>query len=187
MFIGSSTPENLATFHPELSYPVNFNTFFVWIGIPDVIAWAIAYLIAYFILLGISLILIYISFARFKPSNRTEAQNGMNPAKEVIVEALFWSILLVLALQLFFPRGSYKFYLLALIPFISILFDYHDLKLVQTESFTFKKHHLAQIAISLVVLLCFRLVYFWILIAWALFLLWKSNRIARLRKPVAGV
>ncbi|UCH05053.1 MAG: hypothetical protein JSW05_02525 [Candidatus Thorarchaeota archaeon] len=55
MFIGSPGPESLATFHPELGWPVNFNTFFTWVGVPDVIVWAIAYLLAYYVLLGLSL------------------------------------------------------------------------------------------------------------------------------------
>ncbi len=182
LFTRFTTPESLATFHPELSWPINFNTFFVWISGPNVITWAIAYLIAYYILLGSSLILIYISFARFRSFNQTEAQNGASRNKQVIVEALFWSILLILALQLFFPRGAYKFYLLILVPFVSILFDHHDLKLSQTGEFAIKKHHFTPIVFSLAVMLCFRLVYFWIILVWAVFLLWKSGRIKKILK-----
>jgi hypothetical protein len=184
MFVGGSTPESLAAFHPELSWPVNFNTFFVWIGVPGVIAWAIAYLLAYYILLGLSLILIYISFARFGLSEETEAQRGESRAKKVTTEAIFWSILMILALHQFFPRGSYKFYLLALIPFISILFDYRDLTLERTEPFHFQKHYLMPMVVSWVVFVCFRLVYFWILLVWALFYLHKGNRTDSLRKYV---
>jgi hypothetical protein len=184
MFVGGSTPESLATFHPELSWPVNFNTFFVWIGVPCVIAWAIAYLLAYYILLGLSLILVYISFTRFGLSEKTEAQGGESKAKKMPTEAIFWSILVVLALHLFFPRGSYKFYLLALIPFITVLFDYRDLTLERTEPFRFQKHYLMPMVVSWAVFVCFRLVYFWILLVWALFYLYKGGQIDSFREYV---
>ena len=192
MFIGSPTPESLATFHPELGWPVNFNTFFVWVGVPSVIAWGIAYLLAYYVLLGAFLVLIYISFARFRSSENIEVQRE-DRAKRVITEALFWSILIVLILQIFFPRGSYKFYLLALTPFISILFDYRDLKLERTEPFRFQKHYLMPILVSWVVLVCLRLVYFWILLVWAFLYLHKGGQIdsfreyVRRRSKVAGI
>ncbi|MFX0045821.1 MAG: hypothetical protein ACFE8Z_08240, partial [Candidatus Hermodarchaeota archaeon] len=107
--------------------------------------------------------------------------------KKVITEALFWSILIVLTLQIFFPRGSYKFYLLALTPFISVLFDYRDLKLERTESFRFQRHHLMSMVVSWAVFLCFRLVYFWILLVWALFYLQKGNHVSNLSGYVGRI
>ena len=79
LFWGSN-PESLATFHPQSSWPMNFNTFFVWLGMPYVIALGIGYLIAYYVLLGIPTILIYIVYARFNPFGKSDLheQEGKN-------------------------------------------------------------------------------------------------------------
>ena len=172
-FLGYS-PESLATFHFQSSWPVNFITFFVWLGMPHVIALGIGYLLAYYILLGIPAILIYITFTRSKQFENIDSQEPRSPYWKYI-EMLFWSIILVLLLQVFYPRGTYKFYLTILVPFISILFDYKDLNLSHNDPFSFRKHHLMSIVVSWAVFLCFRLVYFWILVAWILFYFKKAD------------
>jgi hypothetical protein len=165
-------PSLLMTFNPSTGWPISFNTFFLWIGIPSLITDVIAYLLAYYIPLAISGLLIFVAFARFQVDSTSEEDR----VKKLVKLVIFWSIILVMAFQLYYPRGAYKYYLLMLVPFISILFDYQNLGLESTESFTFKKSHLYPIVISLVVVVCFRLVYFWILVIWILFYLRKSGR-----------
>jgi hypothetical protein len=163
VLIRGYSPEFLTTFNPQPSWPLTFNTFFLWINTPEVITWALAYLLAFYILLAGSCLLVYVAYAK---SDRTYT----------FAEALFWSIILVLAFQLFFPRGTYKFYLMILIPFISILFDYNNFSLEKNEPFSFKKEYLLFTLFSTIVFIMFRLVYFWILIMWLLFYLHKTNR-----------
>jgi hypothetical protein len=160
---------------------VNFNTFFVWLGIPYEIALGIGYLITYYVLLGVPTILIYIVYARFNPSEEKGAQEQEGKNNRILTEAFFWTILLILFLQLFYPRGTYKFYLTALAPFISLLFDYRDLKLSRADSFVLQRYHSFSLVISWLIFLCFRLVYFWILLAWIFFYLGKGGYITNFK------
>ncbi|MGY5852841.1 MAG: hypothetical protein RTU92_04670 [Candidatus Thorarchaeota archaeon] len=175
------TPEFLATFHYQPSWPLTFNTFFLWIGAPEWITWSIAYLLACYVLLLLSSILIYIVYARTKYNEQSISQDGAHSNNRVFTEVLFWCILLVLVFQIFFPRGTYKFYLMILIPFISIFFDYRDVNLKNAKEFSIQRYYFVPLIISWVVFLCFRLVYFWILLGWAIFYLWKRNRLTYIR------
>jgi hypothetical protein len=116
-----------------------------------------------------------VAFARVKVEYEPQEIRG----KKLAVHALFWILIIVLLVQLFFPRGAYKFYLLALTPFISIFFDYKDMTLSPNGSFTFKKRHLFPVLMSLAIFLCYRNIYFWILFAWVLFYLWKWGTLSR--------
>ncbi|MGD9397074.1 MAG: hypothetical protein PVJ05_11645 [Candidatus Thorarchaeota archaeon] len=169
-------PELLMSFVPSTGWPISFNTFFLWIGTPGFITTALAYLLAYNVLLGLSCLVIYISFARFKLDDPTDSMPETNRTHILIIQALFWSILIVLVIQLFYPRGAYKYYLTILTPFISILFDYRDLELESSEPFSFQRARLLPVIVSAIVVICFRLVYFWILIVWLLFFLRSSGR-----------
>ncbi len=168
--------ELLTSFNPSTGWPINFNTFFLWIGTPSFITTALAYLLAYYVLLGMTCLMVYIAFARFRLDAPTDSMPVVNRTHILEKQALFWCILIVLLIQLFYPRGTYKFYLTLLIPFISILFEHRDLELVSTEPFSFQRAHLVPVIVSAVVVVCFRLVYFWILIVWLLFYLRKRGR-----------
>ena len=161
--------DHLTTFIPSPGWPVSFNTFFLWIGTPSIVTTAIAYLLVYYILLGVPCLLIFITYARFR-QNAAE-----NRTKELVKQALFWSILIVMLVQLFYPRGTYKFYLAILTPFISILFNHNDLRCLSTEPFRFEKTHLTPLIVSFLVFICFKLIYFWIILLWLLFYLRKSK------------
>jgi hypothetical protein len=177
----SSSPESLAIFHPQSNWPMNFNTFFVWLGMPYMIALVIGYLIAYYVLLGIPTIIIYIVYARFNPFGEKDSQEQDGKNNKIFIEMFFWVIILILLFQLFYPRGTYKYYLTALTPFISLFFDNSDLKLSRMESFVFQRHHLFSLIISWTIFLCFRLVYFWILLAWLFFYLRRAGHLTNLR------
>lgn len=178
----SYSPEYLTELILQPSWPMNFNMFFVWLGMPYVITLGIGYLIAYYILLGVPVVLIYIVYARFKPNEKEVPLEQKERIKGIFTEVFFWSIIIVLLLQLFYPRGTYKFYLTALAPFISLLFDYNNLKLSQKESFVFQRYHMFPLVISWVVFLCFRLVYFWILLALIFFYLKRGGYFTNIRK-----
>jgi Gpi18-like mannosyltransferase len=169
-------PELLMSFTPSPGWPISFNTFFLIIGTPGFITTGLAYLLAYNVLLGLSCFLIFIAFSRYKLDDPTDSMTVVNRTHILMKQALFWCIIIVLVIQLFYPRGAYKYYLTILIPFISILFDHRDLELVSTEPFSFQRTHLIPVIVSAVVVLCFRLIYFWILIVWLLFYLRKSGR-----------
>lgn len=164
----------LTVFYPSPSLPVNFNTFFLWIRTPSVITTGIAYLLAFYILILVLSLLIYITFIRYRP---TTQETGYGRTRDVVIQALFWSILILLILQLFFPRGSYKYYLMVLVPFISILFDHRNLDFADKGQFKLQMYHLIPLLISWIVFLMFRLVYFWVLLTWLLLYLHWSGRL----------
>ncbi|MFX1561445.1 MAG: hypothetical protein ACFFBL_12720, partial [Promethearchaeota archaeon] len=166
----------LTSFNPSTGWPISFNTFFLWIRAPGFVTTALACLLAYYILLGVSCLLIFVIFAGFKLDAPTDSKPGVNRTHILMKQVLFWCILIVLLIQLFYPRGTYKFYLTMLTPFISILFDYRDLEMESTELFSFQKEHLMPVIASAIVIICFRLVYLWILVVWFLFYLKQSGR-----------
>ncbi|MBN1800121.1 MAG: DolP-mannose mannosyltransferase, partial [Candidatus Lokiarchaeota archaeon] len=163
--------EFLTTFAGNIGRPVNFNMFFILIGCPNILILGMGYLILYYILFGGSLVIIYGYYLRYHPSRDNAKKDGNN---SLIIEAIILSIFLVITLQLFYPRGSFKYYLVLLVPFISILFNYEDLTLqkirsIEAKDFNFKKRFFLPLIISWIVFFCYRYVYFWILIVWVLF------------------
>ncbi len=100
------------------------------------------------------------------------------------MNAILWSFVAVMSVQLFFPRGAYKFYLLALAPLAALLFDYRDLELDSNQDYHFQKHHIFVIVMSWAVFLCYRFVYFWLLGAWVVFYLIKSAELSRIFRGV---
>jgi hypothetical protein len=170
--------ETLRTFIPELWMTVHLNTFYLWLGFPAWFTDTIAFLLANYVFLIICGLVVYGTFAIFKPGfNSDEDQPGR--IRELVIQALIWGFAAVMCVQLFYPRGAYKFYLLALAPFISVLYDYRNLELGQEIS-GFKKHHLVPLILSWIVFVCYRFVYFWILGAWLFFYLWMSGSLSRI-------
>jgi hypothetical protein len=165
--------DTLRTFIPGLWMTVHLNTFFLWLGAPSWFTDIMALLLVNYVFLIICALVVYGTFAIFKP------QDAQGRAKELVTQALLWGFVAVMCVQLFYPRGAYKFYLLALAPFVSILFDYRDLEMKQEDS-GFKRHHIVPIVLSWIVFLCYRFVYFWILGAWLIFYLWKSGGLSRI-------
>jgi hypothetical protein len=103
------------------------------------------------------------------------------------MKAILWSFITVMSVQLFYPRGSYKFYLLALVPFIALMFDYNNLELRLRTQYKFQRGHLFGILISLVIFLCFRYVYFWFLGAWSIFYLIKSGTLSQITSRISRI
>ena len=169
--------ENLTQLNYYWGWPVNFNSFFMLIGTPEIFTTSIAYLLVYFILLGGSFFVIYLKLLKYYVPE--DISNENTKSSYLIVETIYLSILLILSFQLFYPRGSYKFYLALLAPFISILFDSKNLSLTcndEGSKFKFQKHYLTPILISWVIFLCYRYIYFLILIAWIIYLLVIKRR-----------
>jgi hypothetical protein len=167
----------LSVFNPALYMPVNFNTFFLWLGLPAWFTNLIAWLLAFYVFLGISGVIVYGGYALFIPRADSIA-NSQGANRQLFTQAILWSIIALLCVQTFFPRGAYKFYLLALIPFASILYDFRDLHFSSMEPFQFKPHLLASIIMSLAIVLCYRFVYIWLIVGWAWFYLWKSGTLS---------
>ena len=168
----------LRSFNTALSKPVSFNTFFLWLGFPSWFTNLIALLLASGVFLGIGGIIVYGGYALLtsKIDNSTDHREAN---RHLFTQAILWSIIALLFVQMFFPRGVYKYYLLALVPFVSILYDFRDLHLSSTEPFQFKPYLLTPIIMSLVIAFCYRYVYLWIILGWALFYLWKSGTLSR--------
>ena len=181
---GQRSIEYLMTAILQPSYPVHFNTFFLLIGAPPILTVPIAFLLGNYILLGVTSVLVFVAFTRYSLTSNLQDKTRM---QKIMTEALFWGIILVLLVQLFFPRGSYKFYLIALMPFLAVLFDYNDLTLTDTSSFEFKKRHWFIIIITTAIFLCLRYLYFWILIALILFYLYKCGYITAIVNSVKRI
>jgi hypothetical protein len=155
----------------DISRPVTFNSFFLLIQSPEIITTTIAYLLSYWVLLSAALGAIYIYHLVKTPSRKIIPEND-DKDYTPIIEGLFLTIIIVLCFQLFYPRGSYKFYLILLVPFISIFFDSKNfsLKQIPDESqFKFKKRFLFSYIFSWFIFICNRYVYFLFLIVWIIY------------------
>lgn len=178
----TGTFERLRIFIPDSWMTVHANTFFLWLGFPAWFTDFLAGLIINYVFLILCGILVYGGFTFFKP----EEVNEEDRFKSLFMKAILWGFIAVMSVQLFLPRGSYKFYLLALAPFAALLFDYKDLGFNLRIEFRFQRHHLFVILMSLAVFLCYRFVYFWLLGAWVIFYLWKSGELKRITKGSYG-
>ncbi|TFG29207.1 hypothetical protein EU528_10025 [Candidatus Thorarchaeota archaeon] len=170
----------LTNFNSNLVIPVHFNVFFLWLFGSSVLTDIIAWLIYSFVLLALCGLVVYGAYATYQWYNNEESSVDING---LFMKAILWSFIAVLCLQTFFPRGAYKFYLLALMPFAALLFDYEDLMLVRDE-FVFSKRHLFVPIIVTLIFLCYRFVYLWILVAWAWFYLIQSGELSRIRDGI---
>jgi hypothetical protein len=178
-FANTGNYDRLVVFIPENWMTVHANTFFLWLGFPSWFTDFIALLLINYVFLILCGVLIYGGFMFF---NSTSFENG-EKKNSLFMKAILWAFIAVLSVQLFYPRGSYKFYLLALTPFLVLLFDYKDLDLKSRMRFKFQRHHLFGMIISWAVFLCFRFVYFWLLGIWVIFYLIRSNVLRQLTNP----
>jgi hypothetical protein len=180
LFWNTGTYERLTFFIPNNWMTVHANTFFLWLGFPTWFTDFIAGLIINYVFLILSGVLVYGGFTFFK----LEEVNDEDRFKSLFMKATLWAFIAVMSIQLFYPRGSYKFYLLALAPFTALMFDYKNLELRLRTKFQFQRHHLFMILMSLAVFLCYRFVYFWLLGAWVTFYLLKSGELKRIANGI---
>jgi hypothetical protein len=187
-FLGRMFPfvlslDRLTTFIPDLWMTVHLNTFFLWLWGPNWFTDAIAVLLVNYVFLILGGVIVYGTYAVTRTHSH-ESDESATIRGRLLVHALMWSFVAVMCVQLFYPRGAYKFYLLALAPFSALLFDYSDLTYSKVESFVFQKHYLFPMIMSWAIFLCYRFVYFWILGVWTLFYLWKSGNLSRIREAL---
>ncbi len=150
----------LTTLYRSPGAMVHFNTFFLLIGAPDIITNVIAFLLKYYILFGACLLGINLFLLLYSPKEADKSYKN-----ELYKLSLFLSIFIIFAFQIFYPRGSFKYYLILLAPFISILFG-AKIKEESKESFSFKLINLVPTVISWIIFFFNRFLYFWIIIAW---------------------
>jgi len=174
--------DRLITFIPDSWMTVHANTFFLWLGFPSWFTDIVAFLLINYVFLILCGVLVYGGFVFFRPM--IEAGNEQDRKRSISMNAILWSFVAVMSVQLFYPRGAYKFYLLALAPLAALLFDYRDLDLDLNQDYHFQKHHIFVMVMSWAVFLCYRFVYFWLLGAWVVFYLVKSAELSRIFRGV---
>ncbi len=170
--------DRLMVFIPDLWMPVHFNTFFLWLGLPTWLTDSIAWLLIYYIPLIICAIGIYGGFVLFKPSLESTDDFKIR-SKRLFTQLVLLAFLAVICVQLFYPRGAYKFYLLTLMPFAAILFDIKDFQFSSQEEFRFAPHYLFTILLATAVFFWYRFVYFWILALWGLYYMYLNRNMLR--------
>ncbi len=178
IFWNTGNYERLRIFIPENWMTVHANTFFLWLDFPAWFTDFIAVLIINYVFLILCGVLVYGGFTFLG----LEEDNEDDRFKALFMKAILWGFIAMMSIQLFYPRGSYKFYLLALAPLAALLFDYKDLELHQKTPFKIQKHHLFTIIMTWAVFLCYRFVYFWLIGAWVLFFLIVSGELKRIVK-----
>ena len=165
------TPENLNWAAYHLGAAVRLTDPIILLGGANIFTLTINYLIAYYILLGTSLIVIYISLLRF--NNKKDAKQNSN---KLFIKALYLSIFLIIALQIFYPRGAYKFYLILLAPFISIFYDHKNFSLDNNKDIQSNKRYLIPLVITWGIFFFFRYAYFLILVLWIIFFIYMNKK-----------
>ncbi|MFW9918612.1 MAG: hypothetical protein ACFFED_03365 [Candidatus Thorarchaeota archaeon] len=175
MILGNTgSVERLMVFIPDLWMPVHFNTFFLWLGVPawftDIMAW----LLIYYIPLIVCAIGLYGGYILFKPSVN-DTDDFKLRSKRLFTQLIILAFLAVLCVQLFYPRGSYKFYLLTLMPFAAVLYDIKDFQFSSNDSFRFHPFYLFTLVMTFAVFFWYRFVYFWILALWGLFYMYLNR------------
>ncbi len=173
--------EYLTIFNPATGMPVTFNTFFLWVAFPPSLTTIIGYLLQFYILLAGGAIIIYAAMFCY-PKKRFLGLDDSSRASQLFIESLFLSIILVLCLQLFYPRGSYKYYLMLLTPFISMFYDEEIFLPVHPQGDSkapFHNRFLTSTIISWIIFFCNRYVYFLFLLAWLVFFLYRKAKMNR--------
>ncbi len=190
--VGFST-SYLTTFVPSLGMPVTFNSFFLWVETSSFLTTSFAFLLQFYILLGASIIIICI-LAIVYPKHKNLGRDATTNAAQLVVEGLFLSILLVICFQLFYPRGSYKYYLMLLTPFITIFYDdKHFLMLNQPREgmVSFRKQFLTSMILSWIIFWCNRYIYFFLLLTWLIFLFRKNvilnNKLSEIENQITKI
>ncbi|NHI89223.1 MAG: hypothetical protein EAX87_06835 [Candidatus Thorarchaeota archaeon] len=170
----------LIVFIPDSWMTVHANTFYLWLNFPKWFTDSIAFLLSNYVFLILSGVLVYGGFMFQKASGLDEQEKKHS----LFMKAILLAFIAVLCVQLFYPRGSYKFYLLALTPFLALLFDTKDLELRSRDTFNLQSHHFFSIIVSSAVFLCYRFIYFWLLGAWAVFYLSNSDSLKGLKNQL---
>ncbi|MFW9847544.1 MAG: hypothetical protein ACFFF4_00285 [Candidatus Thorarchaeota archaeon] len=186
IFWNTGSYERLTYFIPDSWMPVHANTFFLWLGFPSWFTDAIAFLLINYVFLIICGIVVYGTYSMIKSSVDTLDKDAEG-YRHLFVHALIWSFIAILCVQIFYPRGAYKFYLLALAPFFSILFDYDMFTERMNIPFKFQRKHLFHIIMAWTVFLFYRFAYFWILGIWMAVVLWKSGDLKRIQNNLVTI
>ena len=98
---------------PESNIPMTFAVPFIVIGAPEALAQFVNLATAYSVFLFIGIVVLLIPML-------IEVKDDRN-LRSYWRKILFLSLLLLLVVHIFSPRGSYKYYFVALIPFFTIL------------------------------------------------------------------
>jgi len=98
---------------PESNIPMTFAVLFILIGAPEPLAQFVNLATAYSVFLFIGVIILFIPMLM-------EVKDDRN-LRSYWRRMLFLTLLLLLVVHIFSPRGVYKYYFVALIPFFSIL------------------------------------------------------------------
>jgi Gpi18-like mannosyltransferase len=186
LFWNTGNYDRLTYFIPDTWMTVHANTFFLWLGFPTWFTDAIAILLINYVFIIICGIVVYSTFT-FMKTEMDSKEDSNHHFRQLFIHALIWSFMAIMCVQLFYPRGAYKFYLLALAPFFAILFDYKLNSIKSNEPFEFQKRHLFPIIMSWIVLLCYRFVYFWVLAIWMFVVLWYSGNLQRIGSNIKGI
>ncbi|MBD3353305.1 MAG: hypothetical protein GF364_17625 [Candidatus Lokiarchaeota archaeon] len=167
--------------------PVNFDSFFIAIDMPDVFTDVLGYLIIFWIPF---LIAIGFTFYKFIKSTlmvtenmqkNEEIENNQIP-KYIFYNLFFWSIILVLNVHMFYPRGSYKYYLLLMIPFTVLMINVENVFSREfwedstNKRMIYKKDIISWMVWLLVIMIFWRLGYFILLLIWEIMLIVKKNK-----------
>ncbi len=173
----------LTTYPVPDNWPITFISFFSWIGTPSPVTTALVYLLQYFVLLGGCAIAIYGSFWAYSMP-KGDSTNDSGKITHVVNQGLILAMLLVICLDIFYPRGSYKFYLMLLTPFVSIFYDTDDFTLTISPSASqsrFRTRFLIPTLLSWIIFWCNRYLYFPILVAWLLYFVVKQHQLKQSR------
>jgi hypothetical protein len=165
---------------------VNFNTLFVAIGLPSYLTDIIGFLIISWILQISSLVLIYLLFYQERKII-IKLPKEISKLNYLFKNYIFWVIITIISVHLLYPRGTFKFYLLFLIPFFSILLGFQipkitidkiiDLKNEENRDSSF--NFILAIVLLIGIVLISRNIYFLLLDVLIIILLSKKYNLIR--------
>lgn len=163
----------------QIGAPVNFNTFFLFMDMPIALTNIIAWVLRYYILFGIIYLGIILGLIFQKPFSKSVSEN-CNEDRKFYYTILFGGLIFSFCLILFYPRGSYKYYLLILIPFFC-LFPLYSTNHTQKETGNSKWVHIIPqfilLCLSWVIIFISRYVYFMVLFVLLIYcLFWNHNQ-----------
>ncbi len=186
IFWNTGNYDRLTYFIPDNWMTVHANTFFLWSGFPTWFTDTIAILLINYVFIILCGIIVYGTYAMMKTSVQNQEKTPEH-FRELFLHAILWSFIAIMCIQLFYPRGAYKFYLLAAAPLFAVLFDYNIFSSKEPSEFKLEKHHLFPLVMSWIVLLCYRVVYFWVLVLWMGIMLWKSGDLNRVKENLKTI
>jgi hypothetical protein len=192
------------TFDSSLNSTVRFTSIFFMLNVPSEIIEVIGYLLALNILLLGWLIFVYgVFFLKGSKilvvkndSSSNSTSNNLSKALfeyQNFIDGFFWAMILVFGLQLFYSRGSYKYYLILLMPFLAmfIIMDWKTLKPNTSEKFNKITPYPIGYTIALIltwtIFFINRFTYFAILIVWVIYFLYKKYQMYKVKHPFLEV